>query len=167
MASRNGEQDETSAMLTTVREILEGSDVDPQPIEDGTGYSFLVSIIEGGPILKGLAYVLPEEKRFIFYLETPGRTAEKLRLKVAEFITRVNYCLNIGNYEMDYSNGGVRFKSSFDFTGGTLARHLVRNAIVCAMDSAEIYHDALRRVMAGEAEPREAVTDAEKSLELA
>ncbi|MCC6626344.1 MAG: YbjN domain-containing protein [Chloroflexi bacterium] len=167
MTSRSGEQDQMKAMLATVREILESSDVDPQPIEGDAGYSFLVSIVKGGPVLTGLAYVLPEEKRFVFYLEAPDRTTEKLRPRVAEFITRVNYGLSIGNYEMDYSNGGVRFKSSFDFTGGALTRHLVRNAIVCAMDSAEVYHDALRRVMAGEAEPRAAVADAEKGLALA
>jgi len=33
---------------------------------------------------------------------------------VNEFLTRANYGLNIGNFEMDFQDGEIRFKTAID-----------------------------------------------------
>lgn len=42
----------------------------------------------------------------------PRRDDEKTLAEVAGFITRVNYTLNLGNFEMDYSDGELRYKTA-------------------------------------------------------
>ena len=47
---------------------------------------------------------------------------EEMRVPMAEFLTRANYGLRIGNFEMDFEDGEVRYKSSVDFEGIELRR---------------------------------------------
>lgn len=42
----------------------------------------------------------------------PINAPENKRLAVAEYLTRANYGLNIGNFEMDMDDGGIRYKVS-------------------------------------------------------
>lgn len=50
---------------------------------------------------------------------------ENKRKEVAEFLTRCNYAFAIGNLEMDFSDGEVRYRSSIDVEGGTLTSKMV------------------------------------------
>lgn len=47
----------------------------------------------------------------VFYSITPFKAAEKVRPAVAEFLTRANYGLLFGNFELDFSDGEIRFKT--------------------------------------------------------
>ncbi|MCR5165027.1 MAG: YbjN domain-containing protein [Thermoguttaceae bacterium] len=57
------------------------------------------------------------------------------RSQVAELLTRANYCLNLGSYGMDYSDGELRFRIGVDVEGGKLSNEMVRNMtfITCRM----------------------------------
>jgi len=70
------------------------------------------------------------------------------RDEAARFIARANWGLMVGNFEMDYDDGQVRFKSSLDFTDAELTETLIRNAIRPAMQAVETYADALVEVIA-------------------
>lgn len=55
---------------------------------------------------------------------------EKRRLAMCEFLTRANYGLLLGNFEMDLDDGEVRYKTSVDLEGvtdvpGAVIRHLI------------------------------------------
>ena len=50
--------------------------------------------------------------RFIFYSVLSAKALEAKRAAVAEFIVRANYGMVLGNFEMDYSDGEVRYKTS-------------------------------------------------------
>ena len=52
---------------------------------------------------------------FYFYSYFPINVPDEKRLKMAEFITLVNYGMRIGNFEMDFEDGEVRFRTSIDF----------------------------------------------------
>ena len=58
------------------------------------------------------AQIREEPGRFIFYSVPAAKAPEARRAAVAEFITRVNYGMVLGNFEMDYSDGEIRYKTS-------------------------------------------------------
>ena len=44
-----------------------------------------------------------DQEQFVFYSVCPINVPENRRSKIAEFITRANYGMIIGNFELDYS----------------------------------------------------------------
>lgn len=58
------------------------------------------------------AQIKEEPGRFIFYSVIAAKALEARRSAVAEFITRANYNLVLGNFEMDFSDGEIRYKTS-------------------------------------------------------
>ena len=50
--------------------------------------------------------------RFLFYSVLSARALESKRAAMAEFITRANYGMVLGNFEMDFEDGEIRYKTS-------------------------------------------------------
>jgi len=50
----------------------------------------------------------------------PELVPEDRRGAVAEYLTRANWRLSVGNWEMDWSDGETRFKTSVDLNGSAL-----------------------------------------------
>jgi len=85
------------------------------------------------------------------------RYRSSISLKVAEFLTRANYGMRIGNFELDFSDGEVRYKSSLDFEGVGLEPIMIRNAIYPAVQTMDRYFPGLIAVVAGAKSAAEAV----------
>jgi hypothetical protein len=151
------------AALETVRDVLSVAGLSPEPTEESQGYT--VSLAGDGPRVTGVAYVIPNEARFLFYLMLHERAPKETLPRVAEFITRANFGITIGNYEMDYTTGVIRFKSSIDFDGTDLPPQLVRNAILAAMDGVEAYADALAAVIKNQESPQQAIDGEEAATD--
>lgn len=71
------------------------------------------------------------------------------RLAVAELITRINYGLPVGNFELDLGDGEVRFKSSASYAGLELGPELVRNVLLPCPLMVVRYLPAIRAVLSG------------------
>lgn len=69
------------------------------------------------------------EKQFIFYSIYPETVPEDKRLPLAELLTRLNYGLIIGNFELDLDDGEVRYKTSIDTTGSALNFQLMKRLV--------------------------------------
>jgi len=80
---------------------------------------------------------------------------------IAELLTRANYGIRIGNFEMAYSDGEIRDKSSFDFESQSLTPTLIRNSIYPAVHTMDYYLPGLMRVVFGGATPLEAIEEIE------
>ena len=89
------------------------------------------------------------------------RVPSEVRPAVAEYITRANYGLRVGNFELDYSDGEVRFKSSVNFEGEELTFGMLRNALYPAVHTLDRYLPGLLRVSFGGATPLEAIEEIE------
>ena len=61
------------------------------------------------------AYARENQKQFVFYSIRFDDVPISSIHAVNELITRINYGLAIGNFEMNLDKGTVRFKTSFDF----------------------------------------------------
>jgi len=87
---------------------------------------------------------------------------EDKRAAVAEVITRANYGLNIGNFEMDYRDGEIRFKVSMPVDPDQeLTDELLRLLIGVNVTTHTRYLRAIEAVLYRGAEPRKAVEDVE------
>jgi hypothetical protein len=76
-----------------------------------------------------LAYCAEEQQQVMFYSVCPiSSTPEKL-VSISEFIHRANYGLHVGNFELDVSDGEIRFKTSVDVEGAELTFELMRNTV--------------------------------------
>lgn len=102
-----------------------------------------------------------EHGRCSIYSQAPWTAPETSRPAMAELLTRLNYGLALGNLEMDFADGEVRFKSSVDVSGSHLALAMfdaILDANLAAMDA---YLPALEAVRDGRMTPAEAAASVE------
>jgi hypothetical protein len=140
-------------------EYLEEDGWHPQRVEERTIYRVGYSGENG--MQQCFAQVLVEMEQLLFYAFSPIKVPEDRRAAAAEFLTRANYGLRIGNFEMDYKDGEVRYKSSVDFEGVAVTHALVRNAIYPAVRTMDDYMSGLLAVAFGGQDPEEAIAEIE------
>lgn len=145
-----------------VKQVLEEAGLTPVPLDDAPGFAF--GFKDDSPPVAGLALIYDDDRRFIIYLEFRERVDSERRPKVVEFITRANFGMTFGNFEMDYETGLIRFKTSIDYTRSQLRALQVKNAILGAMEGVEVYADQLLSVVEGKKSPKKAILDAESVL---
>jgi hypothetical protein len=141
--------------LASLSNVLTEIGWEPQPEPEAAGF-----YVDFGtphiPVSDAFAAIAPDAQQFVFYVNFgPAVPAERLG-EVARFLTLANWGLMIGNFEMDYGDGHVRFKSSVNFRGTELSEALIRNAILSAMNAVERYADGLMQVLAQAKSPDEA-----------
>lgn len=94
---------------------------------------------------------------FVFYTLLPVRVPEEQRLNIAELLARINYGLNIGNFELDMNDGEIRYKTSIDVEGGELSIRMAETLIAVNISTTDRYFAAFTDVLYGGVVPLEAV----------
>lgn len=145
--------------FATLGRFLHDDGWHPQRVEDRYVYRSFFGGKNGD--YRCFAQIAVNLEQFLFYVTASVYVPEELRPAVAEFITRANYGLRIGNFEMDYADGEVRFKTSLDFEGETLSTNLIRNAIYPAVMTMDLYFPGLMKVIFGGRTPFEAIEEIE------
>jgi hypothetical protein len=140
-------------------EFLEQDGWHPQKVEERYIYRSFFSGKNGD--LRCYAQIMVNLEQFLFYVVASARVPEEIRSAVAEFLTRANYGMRIGNFELDYSDGEVRYKTSLDFEGEELSFNLIRHAIYPAVLTMDRYLPPLMSVIYGGRTPFEAIEEAE------
>lgn len=59
----------------------------------------------------------------------------------------------LGNFELDFADGELRFRASLDVEEGLLSEKMVGNMLGFSMHSMERFHDALMRIAFGDGDP--------------
>lgn len=149
--------------LKTLGEFLEEDGWHPQVLEDSQVYR----VGFGGENAQTACYaqIRADLEQFLFYVMAPVKAPDELRPVVAEFLTRANYGMRIGNFEMDFGDGEVRFKSSLDFEKATLTHELIKNAIYPAVKTMDRYLPGLMSVLYGGKLAEEAIAEIEGNSE--
>ncbi len=109
-------------------------------------------------------YARVEEEKYIFlyYSYCPVKVPEDKRLIMADFLTRANYGLYIGNFEMDFNDGEVRYKTSIDVEGTELNTALITRVVYDNLAVMDRYLPGIMSVVFGGASPTEAIAQVEK-----
>ena len=73
--------------------------------------------------------VREEQEQLIFYSISPVKVAENKRLVMAEFLSRANFGLSIGNFELNFADGEIRYKTSIAAKGNGVNSALIGQLI--------------------------------------
>lgn len=128
--------------------------------------------IEGRPLIRTgfagksgewacFAQAREDMEQFVFYSIAPVKAPVEKRDAVVEFITRANYGMIIGNFEFDYSDGEVRYKTALDVEGGEATFKMLKNLIYINVQTMDRYLPGLMKVIYTDISPAEAIREIE------
>ena len=106
-----------------------------------------------------------QQEQFVFYSVCPVNAPPDRTHAVTEFITRANYGMIIGNFELDYSDGEVRYKTSIAVEQVGLKPELVRHMVYANVVIMDRYLNGLMRVIYGNAIPEEEIEEIEGDVD--
>ena len=95
-----------------------------------------------------------DQQLLIYSVLTEAIPAEQ-RPAMAEFLTRVNYYMAIGNFEMDYDEGEVRYKTSVDVEGDHLSVAMARRLFKINVATMDLFLPGIEAVVRGDGSPTE------------
>lgn len=114
--------------------------------------------IEGGK-LNLFVHSHEETRRVFVYARPQDMLVPMDRIAVvADFLTRANYGLPLGNFEIDMNDGEMNFKNSIDISDGELTPKMVQTLVVFALECMSRYLPGIRAVIDG-TEPKFAIED--------
>lgn len=104
-----------------------------------------------------------EERQFVFYSICPIVGPENQRQAIAEFITRANYGMITGNFEFDFTDGEIRYKTGIDVEGDRLSFALIKQMVYANVMMMDEYLPGIQAVLSENLSPLEAITQLEGS----
>jgi hypothetical protein len=107
------------------------------------------------------ARAVEDKDIFAFYSYCPVKAPEDKRPIMADFLTRANYGLYVGNFEMDFNDGEVRYKTSIDVEGTELNSALIKRLVYDNLIVMDKYLPGIMAVIFGGASPTEAIAQVE------
>jgi len=122
------------------------------PFSDVRGAPVLLSELSG--LLgrwKFYAQVVEEHDLILLYSVCPFQVPEERRSEVSEFLTRANYGLVAGNFELDFADGEVRYKTALQRHVDGLDAATLKRAVRANGIAMETYLPGVGAVIAGTA----------------
>ena len=92
----------------------------------------------------------------------PLNASEENRPMVAEYITRANYGLKVGKFEMDYSDGEVRYQTILVCSTGIPAQKDIERIVDLSFMMMDRYGNGLIKAIMGIGDPKADIEEAEK-----
>jgi len=102
-----------------------------------------------------------ELDQLLFYSMSPLNVPEDKRASVMEFLTRANYGLVLGNFEMDLNDGEVRYKTSINASADKLDADIMKPMLYANLMTLDRYLPGLMAVLHGGVSAEEAVARVE------
>lgn len=90
-----------------------------------------------------------DQHRFLFYSICPLEIPSTTRITIAEFLTRANYGMEIGNFEFDVDSGEIRFKTSLDVTEDRITPALIKQMVYTNVLTIDQYLPGIQAVLEG------------------
>jgi len=90
-----------------------------------------------------------DQQRFLFYSICPLEIPALNRSAIAEFLTRANYGMEIGNFEFDIDSGEIRCKTSLDVTGDRITPALIKPLVYTNVLTLDQYLSGIQAVLDG------------------
>jgi hypothetical protein len=109
------------------------------------------------PVSNAVVGIPVPAERFELHINLGPAVSSERRDEVVRFITYANWQIPVGDFEMSYEQEYVRFKSSLDFSNIELPEALIRNTILSAMNTIELYAEALVDVIVGGKDAKQAM----------
>lgn len=102
-----------------------------------------------------------KETTIVVFAVCPLNADPADRPKIAEFITRANYGLLLGNFELDYQDGEVRYKATISAMTSLPSMDDVERVVDVTFLMMQRYGDGLCKLIMGYGEPEELIKECE------
>jgi len=100
-----------------------------------------------------------EDAVLVLVMSAEARIPAKRRSSVCEFLTRLNWDLPFGSFQMDLSDGEVIYQSAIDVEDGVLSTTMVSNMISDAIRAVDNNFPGLMAVTFAGILPADAIVD--------
>ncbi|WP_073592459.1 YbjN domain-containing protein [[Phormidium ambiguum] IAM M-71] len=142
-----------------IREFFDEDDWNYVQLEDGNTLQMSYQGDNG----RWTCYASPadESQRFMFYSVAPLDTPPNKISTMVEFLTKANYGLMIGNFEIDFNDGEIRYKTSIDVENNQLTTNLVKNLVYVNVETMDNYLPGIVGILNNQLSPDEAIAKIE------
>lgn len=117
--------------------------------------------------IKRISYTIRvhEDSYTVYAVSSMSADANDPRMmaEMAEFICRANYGLRNGNFELDMSDGEIRYKTFVDCENNLQSQAVVKDSIYCHASMFERYGGGIMDVIFGRVTAKEAIYMCENS----
>jgi hypothetical protein len=96
------------------------------------------------------AHVVEDNDLILLYSICPMRAPEGRRHEMSQFLTRVNFGLAVGNFELDFEDGEIRYKTVLQLDGDELDVTALKRLVRANGIAMETYLPGIGAVIAGE-----------------
>lgn len=100
-------------------------------------------------------------EQYIFYSLFPHTVPTDKLHALMEFTTMANYGNVVGNFELDLTDGELRFKSSIDFEGTEPNYFLIKNMVYTNVMTMDEYSRGIMEILFGNRTPAQVIEDIE------
>lgn len=160
LAELENKSQTTSSLFTTVTKFFEKEDWSFAKIPQQTAIRLVFRGKNGQ--WDCYAKVNEDQRIFVFYSVSPMAAAEPKRTAIAEFLTRANYGMLIGNFELDFADGEIRYKTSIDVQGDFLSFELIKQLVYANVTMMDEYLPGIMSVIESDVEPVDAIAQIEE-----
>ena len=103
-----------------------------------------------------------DPSRIVEYLRVPLRAPEKRRTQMAEAITRANFGLMFGCFQLDMSDGTILYHTAIPTGDGVITEQQFLHLHHCSCVTVDAYFRAFNRLLYGDdLSPAEAIAEVE------
>lgn len=106
-----------------------------------------------------VAQAYEDNRQFVFYSSCPMRATSERYAAIAELLTRINYTMLSGNFEMNYLNGDIRYRTSVEMPGHELGAFVIARVIYGNVESMDLYLPAILAVIENGSTPLDAICE--------
>ncbi|MEL7037561.1 MAG: YbjN domain-containing protein [Cyanobacteria bacterium J06592_8] len=138
---------EPTSISQIVNRFFDEEDWDYVRLEDGM--TLEMAFVGDNGRWSCLAQARDEDEQFLFYSICPIATPQEMRSQMAEFLTKANCGLILGNFELDYSDGEISYKTSIDVEGDRLTSALIESLVYTNVTMMDRYLPSITAVLNG------------------
>lgn len=155
------------ALLEKAVEWLDGENWSYDVIERSNGGHFIRAAYQGKNTKMDLVVEARIETSLFFtYAYLPFSVPEHKKAVMCELFSRINFNLNIGNFEFDMRDGEIRYKTSVDLDGSEITPKMIENMVSTTLSTADDFLPIMMAVIYGDKTPEIALLPPEESLEI-
>ena len=133
----------------------------PYAFDESESIVGMLSMSEKGPWTVFIGMLEADDQIVVHSAFNPP-VPEERREAVALFLTRANYGILHGNFELDLDDGDLRYKTSIDVHGAELTETLLDNVVIANVSMFDRYVPGIEAVVRG-SDPAEAVAAIESA----
>ena len=106
-----------------------------------------------------VASIAEDAETFLFYSLLSQPVPDHRKTDISEFITRANFGLLQGCFELDFDDGELRYRISAHVTRASLTHELIEPIVYKNITAVDYYLPGIHAVLSGEKTAKQAIED--------